>query len=1101
MNHMPRSFLAGVLLALLLTTTSFAQSTSGSITGMVTDPSGAIVPAAEVEVTNVGMGVTTRVTSNSVGVFNLPNLDAGTYRVRVSARGFTTYERAGLVLGANQIINVEARLTVGATAQVVEVKAASPIISTQASDIADTMTSQAALALPLVARQAGDYGMYAYAALATGVGASEPGTPYTPVFGGVRDSTGTMGEIDGISVMAYPQGSTPVSTSMEAAEEIKVESSVAPAEFSMAANIQMVTKSGANHLHGRVFEDYNGNALNARDFFGATTAWRVYNNFGGSAGGPIKKNKLFFFVDYEGSREAARTTHIESVPLPAWRNGDFSAQSKAVIDPLTGAQFPGNIIPPARISQVSSAIQAYIYPLPNNGAAGVVANNWTVNALAQTGFTRYNRNDSRVDWNMGKRDSAFVRLSWNRMPYIRAGVNPIFRIETRYGQDGVLTYNHTISATAFNEFRFGSTYHRNYFVCDVIGSNLLQQWGIQGVSTAGVPTAPYFGITGLTAWDPSSGSCYYNDNPDTSLEWLDNLTWTRGRHVMKFGGLAIRDRYNGNSISYNVYGQYTFSGIYTGTGYADFLLGIPQTTALAIPNPNRYIRGNTYGMYAQDQFRVTKTLTLNYGVRWELPMPYSDLHDRIYSYDPATGGLVMPNYGVTAINPYYPKNIPVVAASNVGYPATTLVNPDLRNVEPRVGFAYRLFGSDKTVLRGGYGIYTNLIYQQVAAGLTGGPTSGSLTFQNTMTNGVPAFSFPSPFLPTGTAATQSVHGTNPNLRTPYTQQWNLTLERQVGTFGFRASYTGSTSIHLLYNRNLNEPAPSTTPFSTKLYPNQLFSTITYSDNGGVETYNALELMAQKKLGNNFTFQSGYTWDKDLTDAQDNGAGGSSYTGQTIQNQFCRACERSNGEIMSPRRFYTYAVYALPVGTGQHLLPNAHGVVQAFLGGWRTSWTLELNPGIFFTPSFSSFDPSNTGVNGGVPDRLSGVPLYPAHRTVTDWFNPAAFQIPGCPASDPICSNSKDFVAPGRFGTSGWNYLNSPPIRNLDFDLSKEFKVSERYAVRFHMMMVDALNHYNFAAPAANISATTTVGVISGGAVPLLGEPDSRQIDFGLRLIF
>ena len=506
----------------------------------------------------------------------------------------------------------------------------------------------------------------------------------------------------------------------------------------------------------------------------------------------------------------------------------------------------------------------------------------------------------------------------------------------------MLAWNHIISPTAFNEFRFGATYHRNFFEANVVGSSLLQQWGITGVPTTGVATAPYFGVTGITAWDPTSGSDTFNDNPDTTIEWIDNVTWTRGRHVIKFGGAAIRERYDGNGISDNVYGIYNFSGIYTGTGYADFLLGIPQTTSLALPNPNRAIRGNVFGMYAQDQFRLSKSLTLSYGIRWELPQPYTDIHGDIYTYDRATGGLVVPDNGLTTLNAFFPKNIPVIAASKAGLPANSLVNMDWKVFEPRVGFAYKLFGSDKTVLRGGYGIYSNLIYSQLTSSMTGGPFSGSVNYNNVMTNGVPLLSFPSPFLPNGTTATQSVQGVNPNLKTPYTQQWNLTLERRVGSLGLRASYTGSTSINLLYQRNLNEPAPSTTPFSTALYPNQLFSSITYKDNGGTETYNSLELLAQKKAGKNLTFNAGFTWDKDLTDTQDSGGGGSTYVGQTIQNQFCRACERSNGEIVPPRRFFSYAVYALPVGMGQSLLSNAHGPVQVLLGGWVTSWTVGLN---------------------------------------------------------------------------------------------------------------------------------------------------------------
>jgi hypothetical protein len=402
---------------------------------------------------------------------------------------------------------------------------------------------------------------------------------------------------------------------------------------------------------------------------------------------------------------------------------------------------------------------------------------------------------------------------------------------------------------------------------------------------------------------------------------------------------------------------------------------------------------------------------------------------------------------------------------------------DWKNIEPRIGFAYKMFGSDKTVLRGGYGIYTNLLYSPLSAGaMVGGPYGGSVTYFNSVTNGVPLFKFPSPFLPTGTTAAQNVAGVNPNLKTPYTQQWNLTVERQVASLGLRVSYVGSRSIGLIYQRNLNEPAPSTTPFSTALFPNQLYSSINYYDNGGTDFYNALELLVQKKLGKNLTFNTGFTWAKDLTDVQDSGGGGGSFSGQLIQNQFCRDCEKSNNQLVPSRRLYAYAVYALPVGTGQRFLSNAHGLAQLF----------------------STYDPSNTGVIGGVPDRVTGVPLYPASQTVGNWFNPAAFAIPGCPTSTPVCSNPANV---GRFGTSGWNYLVGPPLRNLDFGLSKDFRLHERVALRFTMTMTDALNHPNFTNPNANISTPSAVGVISGTRGALLGEPSARNIDFVLRLMF
>jgi len=1086
-----------VVSVLLVGEAGFAQSTFGSITGTVKDPSGALVPSANVEVTNQGTGAVRHAATGSAGVFNVPSLDLGAYRVRITATGFKTFERADLNLNANQIINIDAALEIGAASQVMEVKTSAPAINTEAQDVAGLIGHETMEDLPLVGRHdAGTGGIYTYVTYNTG--AARVANSSTPIVQGTRSQVGILPTMDGIAVMAYPQGAGPVQPGVEDLQEVKVETAVAPAEFATAGNFQAVSKGGTNDFHAAVFWEYNGNRLNARTFFSATVPFRAYNDFAASSGGRVIKNKLFYFVDYEGAREAATSTVLESVPLTTWRGGSFAT---AIKDPTTGLPFANNQIPASRISPVSQAIQSYAYPLPNQGSPTSVANNWANNYPGNTGFTHYDGFDARADYYLTSKDIVFVRLSWKKMPLTVAGVPyPLFRDQARYGESAVASWNHTISPTAVNELRFGSTYHRNHYSANVDGSDLIKQFGIQGVSTAGVKTAPYFNITGVTAWNPGTSSFTFQDNPETTLEAIDNLSWSRGRHFMKFGFDFIRDIYGGNNLGALVYGEYDFSGTYTGTGYADFLLGIPQTTELQVPPPNRHIRGNVWAMFAQDQFKVTSSLTLNLGLRWEIEPPYTDGHGLVYNYDPTNGALVVPNSSLSYVSPFYPKNIPIMTAQQAGYPNSALINGNYAHgIEPRIGFAYKLFGSDKTVIRGGYGIYSNLIYSQLTRSpLNGGPYSASETNYNAISNGVPLLSFPNPFPSGGSAPIQNVSGVNPNLKLPYTQQWNLTIERQFGAYGVRASYVGSASVDLPYARNLNEPVPSTTPFSTALYPNPIYNTIAYVDAGGTDKYHAFELEANKRYGQNLTVTAGFTWAKDLTSAQDSGGGGSNYGGQQVQNQYCLACEKSNNELVLPHRFFAYAVYYLPIGRGQRFLAHANGVVQAILGGWRTTWSGVLQDGPYFTPSFSGTDPSNTGVIGGVPDRIPGVALYPANQSIYQWFNPAAFAVPGCPFSNPVCSNPANV---GRFGTSGWNYLMGPSTKNLDFGLGKDFRMSDRYLLRFDMTMADALNHPNFAIPAANISAPGTVGVISGLTGAALVEPTARQINFNLRLAF
>lgn len=1098
MSHYSRLIFTGALLGFLFASLSLAQSTFGSITGIVTDQSGAIVPKAQITVTNAGTGAVRETNSGSTGVFNVPNLDIGAYSLRVGAAGFTTYDRAGLNLVSNQVLNVNVELTVGAASSVVEVKDSSPTITTETTDLSGSMGSASVERLPVISRHSGDAGVFSYTMFNTGV--SSVGGSVQPAIGGARVQVGNLPTMDGIAVMSYPLGANPVQPSLESVQEVTVVKAVGPAEFATAANVKVVSKSGTNELHGSGFWDYNGNALNARTFFASTVPFRVYNNFAARVGGPIKKNKLFYFATYEGSRESATTLLTMDVPLPAYRSGDFSSllsRGTVVKNPFTGQPFPNNQIPADLINAVSQKVQEYYYPLPNRGAAGALASNWQAQYHGTTGFTKFDHFDARADYNISSRDLVFARVSWRRMPLDYTDVYPLHVVQLRRSKSGVLSWNHTISPTAVNEFRFGATFHVNPYQADVVGTDLVKQFGIQGVSDIPVHNAPNFNITGVSSADLDGAGDNLHNNPSTNFEFIDNVSWTRGRHLMKFGFDAVRDRLNGGNISSSMYGTFNFSGVYSGLGYADFLLGIPQTSALSVPNPPRDFRGTTWAVYGQDQFKVNRSLTLNIGMRWELEGPYYSKHGAMFSFSPQTGALVIPDDGKSKLNPFYPKNIPVVTASEAGFPGKALVDfnkGSWANIQPRVGFAYKLFGGDKTVIRGGYGIYGNLIYSTLATqAMLGGPFSGSVTYTNAVNNGVPLFSFPFAFLASGTTSTQNVAGANPHLKTPYTQQWNLTLEQQVGNLGVRLSYLGSRSVNLLYRRNINPPAASTTPFSTSRRAYPIYNQVIYIDAGGFENYNALEASVERRYGKNLTFSAGWTWAKDLTDTQE----ATPYAGQVLEDQFNRAVEKTNSQNAVPHRFFAYAVYSLPFGASQPLLSNGKGLVQHIVGGWETSWTMVAQSGRFFNPTFGSFDPSNTNTIGGRPDRIKNGNLS-SGRDVNHWFDTTAFAIPGCPDSNPVCTNP---VNVGRFGNSAANILTGPRVFNLDFGLMKNFRLAERKDLQFRMTMANAFNHPNFGTPRANISAASTLNTINSQVRAMGGQPAARQIDFALRFTF
>lgn len=469
--------------------------------------------------------------------------------------------------------------------------------------------------------------------------------------------------------------------------------------------------------------------------------------------------------------------------------------------------------------------------------------------------------------------------------------------------------------------------------------------------------------------------------------------------------------------------------------------------------------------------------------------PYYDSYGRLVSFNPANGNLVVPPNGIASLNPLYPNNIPVETTTQAGFPTSTMVRFPKDNFYPRFGLAYKLTQDGKTSIRSGFGLYGNSIYGAIGQSLTGGPFAGSETLTNAITNGTPAFTLSNPFTSGATgksAAVQNVTGINPNIRTPYLEQWNVTLERQVGQMGLSVAYVGAHAVDLLYSRNLNQPYPSTAPFPGYIYPK--LGTITYITNGGIQNFNSLQLAAVKHLGKGLSFTTGFTWAKDLTDVLDNNW---AYNTTPIQNQYNLRSEYANNSFTPDKRFIAEAVYSLPFGKGQAFLNQMPRVVNSVVGGWRVSTVVTLQSGQFFTPSFSGFDSSNTNNPGGRPDVVAGVSPIPSSRSISNWINLGAFSIPGCPAATPVCSNPAPV---GRFGNAGANILEGPPMRNIDIALMKNFHTGERFVWQVEVQAQDALNHPNFGNPSANISSPATGSVITATLTnDLQGSGGARTI--------
>ena len=1080
---MRSTFALSVFALLLLTclpSPARAQSTFGSITGIVTDQSGARVADARITITNQDTGVSRKATTGADGVYNVPDLPPGSYRIQVAADGFNLLERSGIVLDANRVINVDAPLAVGSPSTKVEVVAIAPVINTETATTNYVKTANEIADTPLLIRQS--HGVIGLAVYNPG---AHIGSSAEIMANGIRTLDG-YSSTDGIIEMADPNGvgGGQISPDMDSIAEINYILANAPAEFKSPANFTTVTKSGTNQFHGMGFYEYNSNRMNARNFFSTTIPFHVYNDFVFNLGGPIKRNKTFFFVNYDQEFNRGQTVVTANTPLAAWRNGDFSSLSTTLKDPLTGQPFADKQIPSSRFNTQGVNVLKIFYPLYNFGGPTLLSGNWRG---VRPSIGHIKTTDGRVDHNFSERDVVFGRLTYKRITSLNAQafMPPLGQAnQQRDSTTAAISWTHTFGPGLINEVRAGVGRNSNRFHPTLIGSDLLSQIGIPGIPTKGAYGVPFFSITGITGTNQSSNGL----SVDTDYHYSDNLTWTHGSHSTKFGFDAIRDFIPGFTYG-NIYGSYNFSGVYSGNSTADLLLGLPQTVGLSIPTPEQHLHGTMWSLFAQDNWKITKRLTINYGLRYELAGPYYDSDGRLVGFDPSNGKLVVPDNGLSSINPLYPNNIPIETASQAGFPANTLIRFPKHNFYPRFGIAYKLTADGKTSIRSGYGIFGNTIYGAIAQSLTGGPFAGSETLTNAIVNGVPAFTLANPFTSGATgksAPVQNVTGINPNIRTPYLQQWNVTLEKQFGPVGLSVAYVGAHAVDLLYNRNLNQPAPGTAPFSGYIYPK--LGTITYATNGAMQNYNALQLAAVKHLGKDLTFQAGFTWARDLTNQLDQNW----VYGQQIQNQYDLRSEYANNSFTPPKRFIAESVYALPFGKGRPLLSHLPRAANAVVGGWRLSAVATLQSGQFFTPSFAGFDPSNTNTFGGRPDVIPGVSVIPSGgQNIVHWINLAAFAIPGCPVSTPVCSNPANV---GRFGNAGLNILEGPPMRNIDLALMKNFHTTERLLWQVEVQAQNTLNHPNFGNPSANISAPATGATITSTLTnDLQGSGASRTI--------
>ncbi|MBM3752691.1 MAG: hypothetical protein FJW38_01775 [Acidobacteria bacterium] len=1102
---------------------AYAQSTFGVVLGDVRDSSGAIVRDAKVKLTNTAENVSRETTSNANGSFEFQNVKAGPYAVSVSAAGFRTFNAASLELVARQTLRVDAALQVGDVTQVIEVTTAAGVIATDSPAIASSLSPEKVLNLPSNLRAAGNTSPYGLLQTLPGV-QSDNGSGFS-IHGGLPAQS--EASVDGISITQLTGNSVQQNQflSVESISEIRVQGVGNTAEFGQPGDITVTSKSGTNQYHGAAFWYHQNRALDARAFSQPSLPAKVSNTFGYTMGGPVLipklysgKNRTFFYFTWESMRLPRQGTVQNTVPTSFVKNGDFSREPGVTIrDPFTRTPFPGNVIPSSRINAVARAILPF-YPDINFGDTARRANgNYRANRRIDVESDQY---EVRVDHTFNERHSLWGRFNTKSNP--SSGANnltlPNDTNRAKFYQ-GTATWTWTIKPTLLNEFRFGEVITDSATIFNFDGrafTNSLNLRDIQkDIFFNGLPA---FGITNYTGFSKGRPGFGFSSNS----QFVNNVTWIHGRHTIKTG-IDIRRLVGQSALGFttgNNYGDFSFSGNFAGEPFADFLLGTPVSSAIAVVSRDNDGRAKHYKAYIQDTFQISKKLTMDIGVRYELHPGYADAGLNIANFDrnvPRTGRVVImsdpkarefvaPGAALSfnacpgaAINGV--PCTPIVTAKEAGIPEA-LRNTYKTQFLPRIGFAYRV--NDKTTLRLTYGQYNMILLGSIFFSLTGTVQSDVRNFNNVSATGAPIFTLPDTRTPgsgvrTGAQGTFEFRTANQiDLKPPTMSQWGLSLDRQIGrNLGLRLSYVGNKSSHLPWAPDVNQMPSSNRFFSQRNsldrpFPN--WGLIFSRDAGANAFYNELQWELNRRFSNGLSFTSAYTWAKNLADNA--GPAPGSFAGETgggrVTDSYNRRGDRGDVYATRRHRFINTMVYELPFGAGRKYMSGANRAVDAILGGWQLSSILSLQSGPFLTPTFNGGDPSGTNAasrGASRPDRLGNGEVASPNRE--GWLDRNAFVCPGR-APGALQFNCAVGVRPGsdpdpiaRFGTSGVGIVNGPGTFGLNMAMSKRFRIAERLSLRAEGSFTNLPNWTNLGDPVLDI-ANNNFGRITG----------TRGVDFG-----
>jgi hypothetical protein len=1066
---------AALCLAVIFHTTPVsAQVSTSTIAGVITDQSGSLVSNARVVSTLLATGQQRESVTNSLGEYVFAQLAPGVYRVNVTAPGFQTAVVENLTLNIAERSTLDISLKLGQVSEEVSVTATFPLLEQETASLGQVIARKAINDLPLNGRNyitLGSLSPGVIPQLPTGTGSASFIASTTQrsdrslLVGGQRESS-TSYLYDGVEMRNPRIGDSSITPSLDAVQEFKIQRSFFQAEFGNSpAIINVASRGGTNQIHGSVFEFLRNDAMDARNFFSASAEPFKRNQYGAAGGAPIIKDKVFFYGNFESFKQRLGVIQRGTYPTQTLLGGDFTGLP-VITDPLTfdattntRQPFPGNKVPANRINAISKNFFPYI-PVTNVSGANNVSGT-PVQKLDD------NQLNFRGDWIINNKHSLFGRYSWQNAPLTPASLVPLGgALVATKGVSGVAQVTSSLTNSIINVVRLSYAYMMLFGQQVPVDKNIAQQIGITGVSTSpvnwGVPGVAWQGYSSIGSNGLTQGNILNN------YQITDDVTWIRNGHTIKAGYDIRQSRFLLDSDN-GPRGSFTFNASYTasldpvtgnpvagtGNGVADFLLGYPTNMSGAVGTSATHFTFWTHNLFIQDDWKITRDLTLNYGLRWEYmgpPKPIDQELSHVYGFDFNTGKQLFPTLG--QINP-------------------SVVNPDYHDFAPRLGFAYNPHWASTWVFRGGIGTYYDQTQMNETQFITNGPPIFTQQNINLTGRGLPTYQFGVNTLPVVTIPPVDSNYITPAGTNLFVEEINGRKPRvYMGTFSVQkslfkdwvveAAYVGSHGRRLSkrYNAYSNVTPGvlyDVTPGVATRYPqlNQML----YSSLSGWSDFNALNLKLEKRFNNGWQFLMAHTWAKSI----DSDSAGS--YGSPNLNPANFQLDKGNSDFDIRHRFVASVVYELPFGKGKQFLDNLGRAGNLLVGGWQinaiTSWQTGVHRSVSSTNltgiSYVTQRANATGVNPYSSfNGISPGSDFGGSNTSRYWFNPAAFSA----------------TLPLKFGTSGRDIFEAPSWWNSDISIFKNFYIKEDMYLQFRAEAFDALNNVKFFPPDMSVVSPT-----------------------------